>query len=191
MSGLNRTAPMTALEGFKILSEEVLPKLIKRIVALEQGGAAQVDASTIVSDVQSRCQTLVDEAREHLLAQYDDQAKRLDELEKFVEGLKAERATKAKRLTSGKRKKKAPEPEIEQHSLLEQADEVLKKEPPVVLEDPNTDNLIPQDTEVTDAAFDERQIRAIAGVGIPLEDIAAKFGRTVEQVKEIVDADVR
>lgn len=189
MSNQSSRAPMTALEGFKVLSEDVLPKLIKRIVALEQGGG-NVDADQITRQVIDRAMHEVKLAidfqttdlRAQLLAQYDDQAKRLDELEKFVESLKDERAAKAKRLT-GKRKKKEPAKEPEQYSMLEQAE----SEPPVVLEDPNTENLIPQDVEVTNAAYVERQIRAIAGVGIPLEEIAAKFGRSVEQVQEIVN----
>ncbi len=191
MSNQSNRAPMTALEGFKILSEDVLPKLIKRIVTLEQGGdSVDVEQITrqVIKSAMHEVKLAVDfqttDLRAQLLAQYDDQAKRLDELEKFVESLKDERAAKAKRLT-GKRKKKEPVKEPEQYSMLEQA-EAVTKEPPVVLEDPSCDNLIPQDVEITDAAFVERQIRAIAGVGISLEEIAAKFGRTVEQVQDIV-----
>lgn len=190
MSNQSNRAPMTALEGFKILSEDVLPKLIKRIVTLEQASNS-VDAEQIELYIVTRAMQEVKEAinehivdvRAQLLASQDDQAKRLDELEKFVESLKDERAAKAKRLT-GKRKKKEPAKEPEQYSMLEQAE----AEPPVVLEDSTAQ--VQHDTEPDDPAYIARQIKAIAGVGISHEDIAAKFGMTVEQVKEIVDADV-
>lgn len=176
MSNPSTRAPMTALEGFKLLAEEVLPKLIKRIAALEQGGAAQVDTSAILADVQARCQTLVDEAREHLLVQFDDQHKRLEALEASFAKLIESRVASKKR--AARKKKGLPEEPVQEA-------QPVQEEPPVVLEDePKEEQPEPVDQEAI-----ARQVKAIAGVGLPLEDIAAKFGMDLETVKGIVDAD--
>lgn len=191
MSSPQHRVPMTAIEGFRVLSEEVLPKILKRIIALEQGGVSQPDTERIelqvithaMQEVKKSIDEQLADARAQLLAMSDDHAKRLDELEKFVEGLRDERAAKAKRLT-GKRKKKEEPKEPEQYSMLEPAQDEV---PQVILEDaPMPLDAALKDTEVTDPEYIARQIKAIAGVGLPHDDIAAKFGMTVEQVQEIV-----
>lgn len=223
MSNGTTPAPMTALQGFRLLAEDIIPKLIKRIAALEQGGAAQPDTEQIelhivtraMQEVKKQIEASIGEAREHLLAQYDDQAKRLDELEQFIESIKDERASKAKRLTSKRKKKAELEPEPEQLpeppaevTVSEPTPPVTDEQPPVVLLDDNQDQLAeamafaeqmeqPQPAPFAEPAQEEQsqtayeaavqQIKAFVNVGLPIEDIASRFGLTVEQVQSIVN----
>lgn len=221
MSNGTTPAPMTALQGFRLLAEDIIPKLIKRIAALEQGGAAQPDTEQIelhivtraMQEVKKQIEASIGEAREHLLAQFDDQAKRLDELEQFIESIKDERASKAKRLTNRRKKKEeAPAPEAMPEPIAEPVAEpvatVTEEQPPVVLLDENQDQLAeamafaeqmeqpqpapspePVQEEQSQATYEAavQQIKAFVNVGLPIEDIASRFGLTVEQVQSIVN----